>query len=555
MSHNVRLKTITAALLLSLGLAGCGSSSSDNDPVTEDPVTEDPVTEDPVTEDPVTEDPTPDTTAPSITLLGDESVTWVVGETLPELGVTITDNVDTDVELKSISLQYHGVYDSLNELKASLSSNTPNDHSFSNAVYGITYIATDAAGNQTSKTRDLRIINPIDLTGLYGVAEANFPPASGIYINVDREGDTGVVSHPTIRYDRTREGATLWEASGRFTGGNICNASNYANDDVVADISTKGANAICYQETGEALFQSDSPHTITELATNNEIGVAFDASNKQMTIDNVTYQLLPSSLDSVTAYLPFNNTYNEVLGRVSEDSAANVTGQPEKLNVSSGTPWDVPLASEAKAEKAALFRLSDVMSVSDPLLGQTRDKPYAISFWLKTAESAGENYVNNDTSSIALAQFKGCSEDKKPIRFHTDYNKSSTTLSYTPIADSEVSATANLYDDNWHMVLIEFMGNHARVSIDNVSTNSSIQVGSLVSQLGEPENGYYDLFIGGIEELTGCTSLNRNYAGYIDEVRVYDRHLNMAEEAALFEGKRVFVKYADEITPAGKSGN
>jgi hypothetical protein len=77
--------------------------------------------------------PVPDTESPVITLVGDEVINLLVGETYVEQGVTISDNVDTNLSAVTTG---------------EVDTNTAGS-------YTITYTVTDAANNQSSVTRTI----------------------------------------------------------------------------------------------------------------------------------------------------------------------------------------------------------------------------------------------------------------------------------------------------------------------------------------------------------------------------------------------------------------
>ncbi|MFQ3206840.1 MAG: hypothetical protein ACI9IT_000981 [Glaciecola sp.] len=77
--------------------------------------------------------PVPDTESPVITLVGDEVINLLVGETYVEQGVTISDNVDTNL--------------------SAVTTGEVDTNTAGSCI--ITYTATDAANNQSSTTRTI----------------------------------------------------------------------------------------------------------------------------------------------------------------------------------------------------------------------------------------------------------------------------------------------------------------------------------------------------------------------------------------------------------------
>ncbi|WP_261905358.1 glycosyl hydrolase [Vibrio fortis] len=133
------------SISLTLALSGCGGSSGDS---SSSPA------------------PVADTTAPIITLNGLESDYTEIGQVYVDPGATVTDNVDTDLDL---------IVDSnvdVNQL----------------GVYKIQYRATDTAGNTAEKTRTVTVKNPA-------------PPVTGDYL-VFGAGNVSTKFNP-LSYDCT----------------------------------------------------------------------------------------------------------------------------------------------------------------------------------------------------------------------------------------------------------------------------------------------------------------------------------------------------------------
>jgi hypothetical protein len=118
----MKLSAFAPVFLFSLGtLTACGGGGSDS-----------------VTPD-TAPDIIPDTTAPVITLNGESSLTHSVGSPYTDLGATANDAIDGSVDVAMT-----GAVDS-DVIKS----------------YTLTYTATDAAGNQSSKTRTVNVIDDV----------------------------------------------------------------------------------------------------------------------------------------------------------------------------------------------------------------------------------------------------------------------------------------------------------------------------------------------------------------------------------------------------------
>ncbi len=137
-------------LLFKLRVAEEGTRSSSTDYVA--------VTVKPSTNPPV------DTTPPVITLNGESNLTLYVGANYTELGATATDDIDGDVEVVIT-----GNVDTLNV-----------------GTYTITYTATDAAGNISSKTRVIVVKDmDIHILSVQGrVLDMNSTPVVGAKVTV-----------------------------------------------------------------------------------------------------------------------------------------------------------------------------------------------------------------------------------------------------------------------------------------------------------------------------------------------------------------------------------
>ena len=108
---NKKYNNVMLPLILSLAISACGGS---NEKAAEKAV-----------------EKTTDITAPIITLIGDDVLTILLGNTFQEPGSTVTDNVDTGL---------------IASASGNVDSSTPGS-------YTITYTATDVAGNKTTITR------------------------------------------------------------------------------------------------------------------------------------------------------------------------------------------------------------------------------------------------------------------------------------------------------------------------------------------------------------------------------------------------------------------
>jgi hypothetical protein len=80
-----------------------------------------------------------DTTAPTITLIGSSTVTITLGTTYADSGATATDDIDGDIS------------------SAIVTSSTVNNAQ--TGTYYVTYTVTDAAGNDASISRTVKVVN------------------------------------------------------------------------------------------------------------------------------------------------------------------------------------------------------------------------------------------------------------------------------------------------------------------------------------------------------------------------------------------------------------
>ncbi len=117
-----------------------------------------------------------DTEAPQITLLGDDPLELLVGDTYEEPGATATDNVNGDANLRitvDASAVDTGTADS----------------------YDVIYTATDAAGNSVQATRVVNVSAPNTAPEIAPIADVSVDEGDAISVSVDvtdNEGDATV---------------------------------------------------------------------------------------------------------------------------------------------------------------------------------------------------------------------------------------------------------------------------------------------------------------------------------------------------------------------------
>jgi len=90
---------------------------------------------------------------------------------------------------------------------------------------------------------------------------------------------------------------------------------------------------------------------------------------------------------------------------------------------------------------------------------------------------------------------------------------------------NQVCTTRALNDNEWHHLVFTWDGSFLRIYVDNVSDATPLE------QNLTPVSNVYDLYIG---RIAAPVYADYNYHGQIDEVRIYNRDLDLSEITALY---------------------
>ncbi len=150
--------------------------------------------------------------------------------------------------------------------------------------------------------------------------------------------------------------------------------------------------------------------------------------------------------------------------------------------------------------------------------GQNVENGISISTWIKTNAKSRENQglifhggPNGNTFALYLYPLS------KSIVFETN---GTTNSSFT------VDNVTQLWDENWHHLLVTYNGFEKKIYLDNVILGRIYATGKI-------DNGWgHVLFIGAGEDETSPALL---YVGLIDETRIYNYALNSDEIRELYE--------------------
>jgi len=168
------------------------------------------------------------------------------------------------------------------------------------------------------------------------------------------------------------------------------------------------------------------------------------------------------------------------------------------------------------------------------------DKQFSISFWFNS-----EGSDNTDNPMFAKYSTSACGEDQRQfgIELNGDNRISMNLTSTLPYGSTIVVQGSTVINDSaWHHVVLNYDGtldgnNGAdRISffVDNIDENESLEVN--VGNTTFLQDGTAHFGIGGTLSSNGtyCPLIDP-FNGLIDDIRIYDRLLTVAEVDSLFQ--------------------
>lgn len=241
-----------------------------------------------------------DITAPVITLTGDSTVTVSYGDDYEELGATVTDNVDTDIEI---------------DISGSVDTDSIGE-------YTVTYTATDAAGNESSETRTVTVVD---------------------------------VTAPVITLNGASELEYVFGETYEELGAT-------ATDDVDSDVTVTVSGTVDTSSIGS--------YTITYSATDN-------AGNSSTTTRTVTVVDITAPVITLIGDDPLNHAYGVTYSELGATAIDDVDGSVEVSisgEVDINTLGEYPLtytATDSSGNESSITRTVTVSDLSAPVITLT----------------------------------------------------------------------------------------------------------------------------------------------------------------------------------------
>ena len=446
----MKLSALAPVFLLSLGtLTACGGSDS-TEPA-----------------------PTPkDTTAPIVTLTGDSALTLSVGTAYSEQGATANDATDGSVEVITT-----GAVDS-----SKVNS------------YTLTYTATDAAGNNSSTTRTVNVVddiapvlvingdNPLAhnvgdvYTDLSATVSDNIDEASAITITTSGEVNTAVIGAYIITYNAT-------DAAGNAAIA-IVRTVNVA--DLTAPVIKLTGEAIIEHNYGDVYtdqgatatdnIDSSVAATTTDTVLINKIGsygityTATDAAGNEATLERIV-----NVVDIAGPVITLNGESTIILGqgRVYKELGATALDNRDGQSVVSDINSN--LNSTTLGEYIVTYSITDSAgnnSTIDRSITVVEPRPF-ITTWKTDANDLGEIVGENDVT------VKFNTSANLDYDFTIDWGDNTTeSYQYNEVSQREIMhvyAEAGTYQVSINGVFPHFIANAGEGEIINIDQWGDLQ--------------------------------------------------------------------------------
>lgn len=266
----------------------------------------------------------------------------------------------------------------------------------------------------------------------------------------------------------------------------------------------KGINYLSNFTPSYTYSKSDSTVAFWEL---NELGTRIKATDSAYngTLYNGTWLVPDTSIkinNGLVGYYPFNGNAND-----------------SSLNGNNGIVNGATLTTDRYGKTNSAYLFKDNF-INIPNHKSYEFNNYTISFWAATTSSSSKQIaiVKNNYNDATSEQFGFAFNDSSPngILFGVKYNN----INCTPgVGWQKNEYIKNLSDGNFH---------HYVGSVDGDIINLYID-GLLVKSIIAPSKSSSSCFLGDIQIGRNWKSFNDYFQGKIDDIRIYNRVLNIAE--------------------------
>ena len=226
----------------------------------------------------------------------------------------------------------------------------------------------------------------------------------------------------------------------------------------------------------------------------------------------IFYQLVwAEAINGIVAYYPFN-------GNTNDESGNNHHPSPTNLN-------NLTYANGIIDEGLFLDGIDDIILI--PNHADFNNSNFTLSIWLKTT-SDNSNYIEG-SNHWAYVFAKGKSYDYQYGIIASGYFDKIMATSWQSAGGGIYSAEdsyATISDGNWHLIVGVITEDNSKLYIDgNLNATNT----SAYPERTWNKNGNADLTIGGAVTMPGY------FEGIVDEVRIFNRELNIDEITTLFD--------------------
>lgn len=176
--------------------------------------------------------------------------------------------------------------------------------------------------------------------------------------------------------------------------------------------------------------------------------------------------------------------------------------------------------SEGVIGNSFFFDGNTIIKTDDPFPSdKSNSDPFSVSLWIKTDALK--------TSAGIISQWEACTDNVYPDNWYIDYD-SEYIRAVNPSTEWLRIQKSNISDNQWHHIVYTVQEGLSVFYFDSdeMARTSEPGVAQHLWQPGSP------LAMGGFAE-NGCSE-NNNFAGQIDEIRVYNRALTPNEVKSLF---------------------
>jgi len=282
--------------------------------------------------------------------------------------------------------------------------------------------------------------------------------------------------------------------------------SEDANGAIVMFNQTNNRRAGALRENGASYdYYEDVSHQFAMVSIDSD-----DIFEQKIDYGDMDLHLIGYTLAEVTAGLIAHWKFDEGTGQTAADSSGN--GNDGMLGTTTGVDDQDPTWTCVSGPNSLTFDGDDdEVALPGPVIGDRT--AWTVTAWIKVGADTADKrtiYSEGDTSADEYwTLYVGESENY--VKF------------WSPNGSAYLSGTTNVEDDTWHLVTL----------VQRSKTDRELYVGTESQDTDDADMGTLNYDVAAIGTLDYVYGPCDWFKGTIDDVRIYDRALSVAEITAL----------------------